>query len=246
MDFTLLLIIITLFSGLLLLLSKIFAGDIYSSEIYLFFSSFFPILLFVLVFRSFIIEPYRIPSGSMIPTLVVGDFILVKKYEYGIRLPVSNYKIIDNNKPVHGDVVVFQYPQDKRINYIKRVIALPGDYVEYLDKVVYVNGEKYTQFSAPESLISAEDLGDSIVVNESNNLIKYNIMKNNDRGQDFSYTVPDKTYFVLGDNRDNSNDSRYWGPVPEENLIGKAFFVWMYWNTDSSYSILERIGSSIE
>ena len=142
MDFTLLLIIVTLFSGLLLCLSKIFAGDIYSSEIYLFFSSFFPILLFVLVFRSFIIEPYRIPSGSMIPTLVVGDFILVKKYEYGIRLPVSNYKIIDNSKPVHGDVIVFQYPQDKRINYIKRVIALPGDYVEYLDKVVYVNGEK--------------------------------------------------------------------------------------------------------
>ena len=152
MDFTLLLIIITLFSGLLLLLSKIFAGDIYSSEIYLFFSSFFPILLFVLVFRSFIIEPYRIPSGSMIPTLVVGDFILVKKYEYGIRLPVSNYKIIDNSKPVHGDVIVFQYPQDKRINYIKRVIALPGDYVEYLDKVVYVNGEKYTQFSDSRKL----------------------------------------------------------------------------------------------
>ena len=246
MDFTLLLIIITLFSGLLLLLSKIFAGDIYSSEIYLFFSSFFPILLFVLVFRSFIIEPYRIPSGSMIPTLVVGDFILVKKYEYGIRLPISNYKIIGNSKPVHGDVIVFQYPQDKRINYIKRVIALPGDYVEYLDKVVYVNGEKYKQFSVSESLVSMEDLGDSHIVNESNNLIKYNIMKNNDRGQDFSYTVPDKTYFVLGDNRDNSNDSRYWGPVPEENLIGKAFFIWMYWNTDSSYSILERVGSSIE
>ena len=246
MDFTLLLIIVTLFSGLLLCLSKIFAGDIYSSEIYLFFSSFFPILLFVLVFRSFIIEPYRIPSGSMIPTLVVGDFILVKKYEYGIRLPVSNYKIIDNSKPVHGDVIVFQYPQDKRINYIKRVIALPGDHVEYLNKVVYVNGEKYMQFNASDSLISAEDLGDSIIVNENNNLVKYNIMKNNDRGQDFSYTVPDSTYFVLGDNRDNSNDSRYWGPVPEENLIGKAFFIWMYWNTDSSYSILERVGSSIE
>jgi|TARA_B110000263_G_scaffold248586_1_gene263851 signal peptidase I len=182
----------------------------------------------------------------MIPTLVVGDFILVKKYEYGIRLPVSNYKIIDNSKPVRGDVIVFQYPQDKRINYIKRVIALPGDYIEYLNKVVYINGEKYTQFSTSESLVSAEDLGDSVVVNESNNLIKYNVMKNNDRGQDFSYTVPDKTYFVLGDNRDNSNDSRYWGPVPEENLIGKAFFIWMYWNTDSSYSILERVGSSIE
>jgi signal peptidase I len=182
----------------------------------------------------------------MIPTLVVGDFILVKKYEYGIRLPISNYKIIDNSKPVHGDVIVFQYPQDKRINYIKRVIALPGDHIEYLNKVVYVNGEKYMQFDASDSLISTEDLGSSTIMNESNNSINYNVMKNNDRGQDFSYTVPDSTYFVLGDNRDNSNDSRYWGPVPEENLIGKAFFIWMYWNTDSSYSILERVGSSIE
>ena len=246
MDFTLLLLIITLFSGLLLMFSKIFSGDIYSSQLYLFLSSFFPILLFVLVFRSFLIEPYRIPSGSMIPTLVVGDFILVKKYEYGIRLPVSNYKIIDNKTPIHGDVIVFQYPQDKRINYIKRVIALPGDHVEYLNKVIYVNGEKYIQNNNLNSSISTEDLGNNIIMNENNGKMKYNIMKNNNRGQDFSYTVPNKMYFVLGDNRDNSNDSRYWGPVPEENLIGKAFFIWMYWNTESSYSILDRVGLSIE
>ncbi len=246
MDFTLLLLTITLISGLLLILSKIFAGDIYSSQLYLFFSSFFPILLFVLVFRSFLIEPYRIPSGSMIPTLVVGDFILVKKYEYGIRLPVTNYKIINNSKPVRGDVIVFQYPQDKRINYIKRVIALPGDYVEYLNKTIYVNGEKYIQTDALNSSVSIEDLGNNVIMNENNKKIKYNIMKNKNRGQDFSYTVPKKMYFVLGDNRDNSNDSRYWGPVPEENLIGKAFFIWMYWNSDSSYSIFDRIGLSIE
>lgn len=246
MDFTLLLIIITLISGILLFLSKFFSGTFFSSQIYLFFSSFFPILLFVLVFRSFIIEPYRIPSGSMIPTLVVGDFILVKKYEYGLRLPISNYKIIKNNKPTYGDVVVFQYPQDKNINYIKRVIALPGDYIEYLNKTIYVNGEKYIQNNASEDLISAEDLGDNLIMNENNRQVKYNILKNNNRGQDFSYTVPKETYFVLGDNRDNSNDSRYWGPVPEENLIGKAFFIWMYWNTDNSYSMFSRIGLSIE
>ncbi|MBT3697718.1 MAG: signal peptidase I [Gammaproteobacteria bacterium] len=246
MDFTLLLLIITLISGLLLLFSKIFTGTIFSNQLYLFFSSFFPILLFVLVFRSFLIEPYRIPSGSMIPTVVVGDFILVKKYEYGIRLPVSNYEIIANKKPVHGDVIVFQYPQDKRINYIKRVIALPGDHVEYLNKVIYVNGEKYIQNNAPNSLVSAQDLGNNVIMSENNRKIKYNIMKNNKIGQDFSYVVPKKTYFVLGDNRDNSNDSRYWGPVPEENLIGKAFFIWMYWNTESSYSIFDRVGLSIE
>ncbi len=188
---------------------------------------------------------------------MVGDFILVKKYEYGIRLPISNYKIIDNSKPVHGDVIVFQYPQDKRINYIKRVIALPGDYIEYLNKVVYVNGEKYTQFSTSESLVSAEDLGDSVVVNESNNLIKYNVMKNNDRGQDFSYTVPDKTYFVLGDNRDNSKDSRTSevGFVPKRNLIGKAQIIFFSHNNSASFyefwkwhkSIrFSRIGKAIE
>ena len=246
MDFTLLLIIITLISGVLLFLSKVFTGELFSSQIYLFFSSFFPILLFVLVFRSFIIEPYRIPSGSMIPTLVIGDFILVKKYEYGVRLPISNYKIIDNNKPTYGDVIVFQYPQDKRINYIKRVIALPGDYVEYLNKTIYVNGKKYIQNNIAQDLLSTADLGDNVIMNENNNLINYNILKNENRGQDFSYTVPNKMYFVLGDNRDNSNDSRYWGPVPEENLIGQAFFIWMYWNIDNSYSMLERIGLSIE
>ena len=246
MDFTLLLIIITLISGVLLFLSKVFTGELFSSQIYLFFSSFFPILLFVLVFRSFIIEPYRIPSGSMIPTLVIGDFILVKKYEYGVRLPISNYKIIDNNKPTYGDVIVFQYPQDKRINYIKRVIALPGDYVEYLNKTIYVNRKKYIQNNIAQDLLSTADLGDNVIMNENNNLINYNILKNENRGQDFSYTVPNKMYFVLGDNRDNSNDSRYWGPVPEENLIGQAFFIWMYWNTDNSYSMLERIGLSIE
>ena len=199
-----------------------------------------------MIFRSFIVEPYRIPSGSMIPTLVIGDFILVNKYEYGIRLPVSNYKIIRNKKPSYGDVVVFQYPQNKKINYIKRIIALPGDYIEYLDKTIYINGRKISQKLIDKNIISSQDLADNLVFMENHSDVKYNIMKNKKNSQSFAYTVPNDTYFVLGDNRDNSNDSRYWGPVPEENLIGRAFYVWMYWNPYSAYSIFDRVGTSIK
>lgn len=245
MDFTIILLIFTFLSGLLLLIAKIFSHKI-NNNLIDFFGSFFPILLFVLVFRSFIIEPYRIPSGSMIPTLLIGDFILVNKYEYGIRIPVTNHVVINNRKPERGDVIVFQYPQDRRINYIKRVIALPGDFIEYLDKIVYVNGVKYTHKDVSNLSLSASDLTDNQIFNENNGLVNYNILKNKEMSQSFSYKVPDNTYFVLGDNRDNSNDSRYWGPVPEENLIGKAFFIWMYWNPDSSYSLSDRIGLSIK
>ncbi len=245
MDFTLLLIIFTFLSGLLLFLAKLYSKE-FSNNFIDFLASFFPILLFVLIFRSFIIEPYRIPSGSMIPTLLIGDFILVKKYEYGIRIPITNYAVIDNNKPKRGDVIVFQYPQDKRINYIKRVVALPGDFIEYLDKIIYINGKKYMHKSISGSLLSASDLADNFEFSENNGSMNYNILKNKNKSQNFSYKVPENSYFVLGDNRDNSNDSRYWGPVPEENLIGKAFYIWMYWNPDSPYSFLDRIGSSIK
>ena len=143
MDFTFLLILITFFSGILFSIIKIFPDKFRENAFIDFLASLFPILAFVLIFRSFLFEPYRIPSGSMIPNMVVGDFILVNKYEYGFRLPLSNNKIIDNNKPNYGDVIVFQYPQDRKINYIKRVVALPGDYIEYLDKQIFINGQKY-------------------------------------------------------------------------------------------------------
>ena len=195
------------------------------SNIVEFIASLFPILAFVLIFRSFLFEPYRIPSGSMIPNMVVGDFILVKKYEYGIRLPLTNKKILDNKQPNYGDVIVFQYPQDRRINYIKRVIALPGDYVEYIDKQIFINGLKYKLTKTKNNIISSMDLADNNLFIENTSFSKYLIMKNNSRDQDFSYKVPENTYFVLGDNRDNSNDSRYWGPVPESHLIGKAYLI---------------------
>ena len=228
MDFTFLLILITFISGILYLASKVSNGWIRNNFFIDFLASLFPILAFVLIFRSFLIEPYRIPSGSMLPNLVVGDFILVKKYEYGVRLPLSNAKIINHNQPNYGDVIVFQYPQDRKINYIKRVVALPGDYIEYIDKQIFINGQKFQLIKTENKNLSSIDLSDNFLFNENNNSSQYLIMKNDSRDQSFSYKVPEKTYFVLGDNRDNSNDSRYWGPVPESHLIGKAFLIWMH------------------
>ena len=245
MDFTLLLIIITFLTGIIAFVGTIKSSQGILFEILSFAKSIFPILFIVLIIRSFIFEPYRIPSGSMIPTLVVGDFILVKKYHYGLRIPITNNIIVENNKPNYGDVIVFQYPLDKKISYIKRVIALPGDKIDYLDKVVYVNDKKYSNTNITPSMISLEDLGDNIIATENNGTQTYNILKNKNIGQNFTYIVPNETYFVLGDNRDNSNDSRYWGPVPESNIVGKAFMIWMFWNPESDYSISDRIGKSI-
>tara|TARA_Y100000816_G_scaffold289225_1_gene275270 strand:+ start:1003 stop:1740 length:738 start_codon:yes stop_codon:yes gene_type:complete len=245
MDFTVLLIFITFISGIFFLLSKLdnFSNTFFS--LLHFIGSLFPILFIVLFIRSFIIEPYKIPSGSMIPTLLIGDFILVKKYQYGIRVPIINQVIFENNKPDYGDIVVFQYPQNKKINYIKRVIALPGDSIRYLDKELFVNGKKYTQTQEIMYPTSSQYNSDN-VYKEANSSKSYNILKSTNPSQDFEYTVPAGTYFVLGDNRDNSNDSRYWGPVPFENLIGEAFYIWMYWNPSGSDTIINRIGITLD
>lgn len=210
--------------------------------------SFFPIIIVVLVLRSFLVEPFRIPSGSMIPTLMVGDFILVNKFVYGIRLPVINKKIIEMGKPQRGDVAVFRYPKDPTVDYIKRVVGLPGDRIGYFNKTIYVNGKPVPQetigpyyqdahsHSQPAEL-RAEHLGDGqhrIVVEPGASLVE---------GQ---YIVPEGHYFMMGDNRDRSNDSRFWGVVPEENLVGKAFLVWMSWQWDQGGIIWDRIGESIQ
>lgn len=190
--------------------------------------SFFPVLLVVLVVRSFIVEPFQIPSESMRPTLEVGDFILVNKFSYGLRLPVVNTKILDLGEPERGDVVVFRYPQDPSVDYIKRIVAVPGDHVSYLGKQLYVNGEPVhkTQVdaspeAAPGNVLLREQLGE------------HDHQIYNTRGafspQVRDVVVPEGSYFAMGDNRDNSKDSRYWGFVPEENVVGKAFAVWMHW-----------------
>ena len=212
-------------------------------------------LFIVLVLRSFLVEPFQIPSGSMKPTLDVGDFILVNKFSYGIRLPVIDKKIIEVGDPQRGDVMVFRYPSDPTVNYIKRVVGLPGDKIRYTsDKKLYINDQLVA-----EQLVGNEPgtLGSAALYKEKLGEVEHMIRKEMSRyrappGKE--WTVPAGHYFMMGDNRDNSNDSRYWddpnipkselGMVPDENIVGKAFAVWMSWPEPkmSNLPSLSRVG----
>ena len=218
-------------------------------------ASFFPVILLVFVLRSFIVEPFKIPSGSMIPTLEVGDFILVNKFAYGIRLPVINKKIIAIGDPQRGDVMVFRYPEDPSLDYIKRVIGVPGDKVAYQGKRLTVNGQpvetkRIADYLHPERLYYSQQFV------EKADGVEHRILNDEDAPgfisdvTQFEYrsnclynnagvicTVPAGHYFMMGDNRDNSRDSRFWGFVPEQNIVGKAFFIWF------NFGDLKRIGS---
>ncbi len=223
--------------------------------------SFFPVILAVLVLRSFIVEPFRIPSESMLPTLLKGDFILVNKFAYGLRLPVLNTKLIGNGQPARGDVVVFRYPLEPTIAYIKRVVGLPGDRLEYRGNQLFVNGQPapltplagnaaepgYRQFD--ERLDQVEHRI-QVLVNGRWGLAGFWAGLQPRREPDgmvaWEYQVPAGHYFVMGDNRDNSSDSRVWGPLPEENLIGKAFFIWMNWDCITFNGQCGRIGDGIK
>jgi signal peptidase I len=193
--------------------------------------SFFPVLFVVLMLRSFVIEPFQIPSGSMIPTLEVGDFILVNKYHYGLRLPVVGTKIMENNSPQRGEVMVFIPPHDPRY-FIKRVVGLPGDRIDYENKILRINGEQLEVDIVDEVMIeTAAGMRSGILFNEQLGPVNHNaqIVSNDNRGSSrTSWIVPPGHYFMMGDNRDNSADSRVWGPVPEENIVGKAIAVWMH------------------
>jgi signal peptidase I len=225
--------------------------------------SFFPVILVVFALRSFLVEPFKIPSGSMMPTLLVGDFILVNKYTYGIRLPVMNKKIIQMNNPERGDVMVFRYPADPGLDYIKRVIGEPGDLIEYRDKKLTVNGQPVPTTSTGTYSYVGNGLNyiTAIVHDERLNGAGHTMMTEpgkpsvypsqvadfpnrencsyNAEGEGFSCKVPEGQYFMMGDNRDASNDSRYWGFVPDRNIVGKAFFIWM------NFDDLGRIGTTI-
>ena len=242
MDFTFLLVLATLTTGVL---SLVHINISTLKNVREFSSSIFPVLFVVLILRSFFIEPYKIPSGSMIPTLMIGDFILVDKNIYGYKIPLTNITLFENENPKRGDVVVFKYPEDQSINYIKRVIGLPGDKILYKNKRLYINDSEYPLIKVEHSYDPIE-IADGNVFIENNLQKEYMILNQSNPPFNFEYYVPNGTYFVLGDNRDNSNDSRFWGPVPEENLVGKAFYIWMFWNSDSYYSFFDRVGTKIE
>ena len=218
-------------------------------------ASFFPVILIVFVLRSFIVEPFKIPSGSMIPTLLVGDFIAVNKFTYGIRLPVINKKVIELGAPERGDVVVFRYPPDPSLDYIKRVVGMPGDKVAYQNKRLSINGKavplersgEYFDgerlFYTPKYVEKLSDFEHSLLIEDDAPAFVPHVMQFPQRNnclynsEGFICEVPQGHYFVMGDNRDNSQDSRVWGFVPDANLVGKAFFVWF------NFGDLKRIGS---
>ena len=210
--------------------------------------SFFPVILVVFLLRSFLVEPFKIPSGSMIPTLLIGDFILVNKYAYGIRVPVLNRKIVEIGGPQRGEVMVFRYPEDPGLDYIKRVVGLPGDRIEYRGKRLAINGVP-VPVRQIDDYLSKERMQFSDRFIEKLGGVEHEILVEDDapafvpqvRAFPFSgnchynmsglaCTVPPGHYFMMGDNRDNSSDSRVWGFVPDENIVGKAFFIWLNFN----------------
>jgi len=209
-------------------------------------ASFFPVILVVFLLRSFLFEPFRIPSGSMVPTLEIGDLILVNKYEYGIRLPVINKKVVELGRPQRGDVMVFRYPLNSTQDYIKRVVGLPGDRVEYVNKQLTINGQpvpmrKIEPYYDPERMRTYPQFAETLDATQHGVIVDELVPAGMGReqpgnthpgacqysGSGVVCQVPAGHYFMMGDNRDNSEDSRFWGFVPDENIVGRAFFIWM-------------------
>ena len=205
--------------------------------------SFFPVLAVVWVLRSFLAEPFTIPSGSMLPSLEIGDYVLVNKFSYGVRLPVIGTEILPVGLPARGDVMVFKFPAQPSVNYIKRVVGLPGDRIESRGEVLFINGVE-----GKRELLSQEPAIEPWQQVWRENLLGVTHRTREEIGReptggDWSYTVPAGHYFMMGDNRDNSNDSRFWGPVAEHLIVGKAFFIWMHKKPGLNLPSFDRNGS---
>ncbi len=258
MVFALFMIVVLLVTGLIWLfdivvLSKRRPAGAEEPIIVEYAKSFFPVILLVFFVRSFIVEPFKIPSGSMMPTLLAGDFILVNKFTYGLRVPILNNTFIEMNHPERGDVFVFHYPPDPSVDYIKRVVGLPGDKISYQDKRLTINGKlldvkdvgDYEYVMSGLNIVTAKQYRETLG-SVNHDILIHDVMGSYDVdaiGAKFAnneeITVPAGHYLAMGDNRDNSSDSRVWGFVPERNLVGKAFFIWMNFDQGS------RIGSAI-
>ncbi|MCS5711083.1 signal peptidase I [Candidatus Berkiella aquae] len=224
------------------------AQDTHEPKLVEYARSFFPILLIVLILRSFIVEPFRIPSGSMKPTLLEGDFILVNKFCYGLRLPITGTKFVKMGEPKRGDILVFRYPKDTSIDFIKRVVGVPGDKIAYKDKTLYLNGEPVAQ-DFKGKVVDIDVHGYTREVKHFNEKLPNKphdiyVMPGDGKVLE-EVTVPEGKYFVMGDNRDNSEDSRVWGFVPEDLILGKAFFLWLSWDSNAKDIRWSRMGHEV-
>ncbi len=250
MNLALFLLILSVFTGVIYLLDVLFWSKKRSSRqkprrIIEYSRSLFPIFFGVLLVRSFLFEPFRIPSGSLEPTLLVGDFLVVNKFAYGLRLPVWDKKIVNISSPKRGDIVVFRWPPNPKYDFIKRVIGIPGDVVSYHHKILTINGKKapqdFIQYTIDES--SAHPVSE---YQENLDSVIHKIYRRSDvPGTEFEITVPPNQYFVMGDNRDDSADSRYWGFVHDDYLRGKAIFTWLSWNKKEWNIRWSRLGRLI-
>lgn len=250
-NFALYLVVLSAITGFIYLLDIVFwakhrqPGD-KPGRIVEFSRSFFPVFFLVLLLRSFLIEPFRIPSGSLEPTLLVGDFVAVNKFAYGLRLPVSENKILSVANPKTGEVAVFRWPPAPTYDYIKRVIGVPGDKISYRNKILSINGKEAKQTFVNYTTDESSGKAVATYKEDLNGVVHDIFIRADVPAVDFDVVVPEGSYFMMGDNRDDSADSRFWGFVPEDYLRGKAFLVWMSWNSKMGNVRWSRLGTLIK
>lgn len=250
MNFALILVILSFISGFIYFLDLVFwakkrAPGQQPGKIVEYSRSFFPVFFFVLLLRSFLIEPFRIPSGSLEPTLLVGDFVAVNKFAYGLRLPVLEKKVVSIANPKTGEIAVFRWPPNPSYDYIKRVIGVPGDKVSYHNKVLTINGKEMKQTFVEYTIDESSGKPVSKYSEDLNGVVHDIYIRSEVPAEDFDVVVPEGQYFMMGDNRDDSADSRFWGFTDDNYLRGKAFITWMSWDSKTYRLRWSRIGRFI-